>query len=348
MIIANSRINHTRLTGVQRYLNEILSRCGDEIAAVAPRAGLDGVPGHLWEQAVLPRAAHSHLLWSPSNTGPLAVAHQVVTIHDVVPLDHPEWQNWRFAKWYRFLLPRLARRVRHVIAVSSFTKQRLVAASGVAPEKITIIPNGVDARFHPQVPRNGTALHLPPRYLLTVGSLEPRKNLGRLLQAWAKVQSQLPEDIWLVIAGGRGKPIVFSTMPGLDTAIPRVHFTGYIADDLLPALYAGAAGFAYVSEYEGFGLPPLEAMASGVPVLVSHGSAFPEVVGQAGLYANPHDVNDIAHGILELLTNHDITQQLSQLGPARARQFTWERCAEQTLRVLREAAASNKNGTTLN
>ncbi len=215
-IAVNTRVLSHPVTGVERYTLELLRRFGDSVAQIAPHSALGGVKGHAWEQLVLPAKLRGRLLFSPCNTGPLAVANQVVTIHDVAALDHPEWLNAKFALWYRWLTPRLARRVKHIIAVSEFTRGRIVAHTGVPAEKITVIPNGVDARFAPMAPDAIDAalapLALPSRkYILAVGSIEPRKNLPRLLEAWGKILPTLPEDVWLVVAGGRNAR-VFSSM----------------------------------------------------------------------------------------------------------------------------------------
>lgn len=343
MICVNSRILSGHLTGVQRYLSEILDNVSQPLQTVQPAQPHSGISGHLWEQFVLPRNIGQSLLWSPSNTGPLMVKRQVVTIHDVTPLDHPKWLNPRFAAWYRFLLPRLVRRVRHVIAVSEFTKRRLLATTSVSSDRVTVVPNGVDARFRPHPPGDLDAanaiLDLPSRkYVLTVGSLEPRKNLRRLLAAWRLAQDQISPDLWLVVAGAKGKSIVFGSETGTEVLPPRVHLTGHVQDNLLPALYAGATAFAYVSEYEGFGLPPLEAMASGIPVLVSDTTAFPEVVGDAGYYVDPCNVEDIARGLCRLLADCDGWEARRSIGLQRAGHFSWKRAAESTYRVLSAAA----------
>ena len=340
----NTRILSYPITGVQRYLLEILTRIpSDHLRQIAPHYPLSGARAHLWEQTVLPLRTRGRLLWSPSNTGPLAVRHQVVTIHDVVPLDHPEWLNPRFAAWYRFLIPRLARRVRHVIAVSDFTRQRLIAHSGISADRISVIHCGVDARFSPQTQEAIVAaraeLQLPAgRYVLSVGSLEPRKNLGRLLSAWERLLPELPPDVWLVLAGAKGKSLVFAEVPELTRLPARVHLTGYVPDDRLPALYAGAEAFVYPSVYEGFGLPPLEAMACGTPVIVGNRTSLPEVVGDAAVLVDPYSTDAIAQALLDVITQPLLALKLRRAGPARAGSFTWTKAAEATHRVLNSAA----------
>ena len=338
MIVVNTKVLASHTTGVQRYLLELLARMPG-LRWVAPATALAGIRGHAWEQLRLPAFCKGKLLWSPSNTGPLAVRNQVVTIHDVVPLDHPEWLNRRFAAWYCFLIPRLARRVRHVIVVSDFTRQRLIAHSGISADRISVIHCGVDARFSPQTPvaiaAARAALQLPAgRYVLSVGSLEPRKNLGRLLSAWQRLLPELPPDIWLVLAGAKGKSLVFADVPELTRLPARVHLTGHVPDDRLPALYAGAEAFVYPSVYEGFGLPPLEAMACGTPVIVGNRASLPEVVGDAGMMMDPYDVESIAAALMRLLTLADAGNVLGARGRERAACFSWQATADQTLAVL--------------
>jgi len=342
--LVNTRILSHPLTGVQRYLLELLQRMpSDQMHQIAPRRPLSGARAHLWEQTVLPLQTHGQLLWSPSNTGPLAVSRQVATIHDVVPIDHPEWLNPRFAAWYRFLTPKLARRVARVITVSEFTKSRLLETTGVSDDKVIVVPLGVDARFVPQVREQvESAIHklgLPTSlYVLSLGSLEPRKNLGRLLRAWEVIYRRLPEDVWLVVSGAKGKRLVFQDVPELESLPPRVFLTGHVPDELLPSLYAGAMAFAYLSVYEGFGLPPLEAMASGTPTLVGNRASLPEVVGDAAVQVDPFDVEAIADGLHRLIEDSSLRAVLRQKGLERAGQFNWDKSAEQTWRVLEEAA----------
>lgn len=343
-IVVNIRILSYPITGVQRYLLELLQRMpGDNMRQITPRRPLSGARAHLWEQTALPLRTRGHLLWSPSITGPLSVSRQVVTIHDVVSIDHPEWLNPRFAQWYRFLTPRLARRVTRVITISEFTKARLLETTGIPEEKIIVTPLGVDARFAPledaQIKQMIQKLQLPTsRYVLSLGSLEPRKNLGRLLCAWDMIHRSLPEDVWLVVSGAKGKRLVFQNVPELKTLPPRVFLTGHVPDELLPPLYAGAMVFAYPSVYEGFGLPPLEAMASGTPTLVGNRTSLPEVVGNAAVQVDPFDMEAIADGLRTMIEDSSLRAKLRENGLARARQFNWDKTAAQTWRVLQEAA----------
>ena len=343
MLACNARVLDNELTGVPRYVLELTSRFGDQVELIRPDRPRSGIPGHLWEQLVLPRLLGKRLLWSPSISGPLAVSRQVVTIHDVVPLDHPEWLNPRFAAWYRFLTPRLVRRVRSIVVVSEFTKQRLIYHCPEAESKVRVVLSAADRRFtpiDPAVAQNAIkSLALPTaHYIIALGSLEPRKNLGRLLLAWERIESQIPKDVWLVVSGAQGRALVFgnNTFKQLP---PRVHLTGHVDDQLLPALYSAAVASAYVSLYEGFGLPPLEAMACGTPVLTSSAASLPEVVGDAAIKVNPMEVDDIAEGLRRLIEEPDLRSRLRTLGLARSRIFDWDKTARETWRVLTEAGA---------
>jgi glycosyltransferase involved in cell wall biosynthesis len=341
-ILLNGRFHGHQPTGMQRYAIELAKRFGGRIDSAYPRRPLFGAVGHAWEQFYLPGAARGKLLWSPNNTGPVSVAAQVCTFHDLIPLDRPEWFNARFAAWYGWLLPRLARRVQHIIAVSHFTKTRIVDRFGLAPENVTVVENGVDERFAPRSSAEIAAVRKTlqidsPHYILCVGSVEPRKNTSRLVQAWAQIQHRLPREISLVIAGPKGKSLVFSDV-SFEQLPPRVQLTGYVADEQLPALYSGALAMVYPSLYEGFGLPLIEAMACGTPVVTSNTTSLPEVAGDAALLVDPLDVQSIADGIERLVESSSLQERLRVEGQERAKHFTWERTAEQTWRVLQSQA----------
>lgn len=339
-VAVNARFFAHRPTGMQHYALEVCGRLRDDLSLIRPGRALRGAEGHLWEQGYLPLACRGRLLWSPNNTGPLAVRHQVCTVHDLIPLDRPEWFHPRFSQWYEWLMPKLAARVQHIIAVSEFTKERVVELLRVKPEKVSVVPNGIDERFRIhtaeeiQAARDATGIR-SDAYLLYVGSVEPRKNVGRLLQAWARVQNEIPAGLDLVVAGAMGASRVFAEAE-LGRIPDRVHFPGYIASEHLPALYSGAMAFLYPSLYEGFGLPPLEAMACGIPVLTSRGSSLGEVVGEDAVLIEPESVDSIAEGILRIVQDSRLRAELSVAGPKRASRLTWAESARMTGKVLQE------------
>jgi glycosyltransferase involved in cell wall biosynthesis len=342
-IIVNMRSMSAGLSGVQRYVNEVSARLGDKLERIAPVRPLQGIKGHLWEQCWLSGKISSRLLWSPANTGPLLCEQQVLTVHDLAAIDHPEWFAAKFSAWYRFLLPRLVRSVRRVVAVSEFTKQRLVEIAGVDPMKITVILNGVDQRFRPCAATaiNGLRMRLKipsERYVLSLGTVEPRKNLPVQLDAWSRCVERLPADTWLVIAGRVGQRHVFSNV-NIERVPPRIHFTGFVPDADLPTLYSGALALLYPSIYEGFGLPALESMASGTVPIVSNSTALPEVVADCGLTVDPSDGDAIAAAITSLVRSPLMHRDMRERAIRRAQSFTWEKTAAMTWEVLCQASA---------
>ena len=343
-ICANGRFRVHKVTGVQRYAEEITRRLSSHLRICQPQRFRRGWRGHFWEQALLPLYSYGDVLWSPCAAGPILAQHHVVTFHDLFPVDSPEWYRKSYAVWYRMLLSTLARTAQHIIAVSYFTKERIVERFGVNAAKITVIHNGVDHEVfrptHPdRVKAAGTALNLPTsRYLLCVGSLEPRKNLKRLLAAWSALLNELPSDLWLVVAGSKDPQVYRSA--GIKELPERVFLAGYVPDCYLSGLYSGSIGFLYPSLGEGFGLPPLEAMACGVPVLTSRISSLPEVCSGAALYVDPTDMDELVRALRVLVKDASRCSILSAVGRERAREFTWDRASAETLRVLQRVALS--------
>jgi glycosyltransferase involved in cell wall biosynthesis len=336
-ICVNGRFRVHKMTGLQRYAEELISRLGGNLQVVAPSRKLTGPAGHAWEQLFLPIRARGELLWSPCNTGPISVRRQVVTIHDMFPLDHPEWFSPGFAHCFRAVVPRLIRRAQHLIAVSEYTKRRIVAAVPQAEDKITVVHSGVGPQFSPRQEEAAAVareIGIPgARYMLSVSSLEPRKNLKTVLRAWELALPQLPTDYWLVLAGGKGSATVFGSED--HGRVPeRVLFAGYVPDWCLPGLYSGARAFIFPSRAEGFGFPPLEAMACGTPVLTSTSSSLPEVTGRAAYTTDPLDVHAVAGGIGELAWNDSLCSHLRDAGLSQARRFQWDVTARKTWDVL--------------
>jgi glycosyltransferase involved in cell wall biosynthesis len=333
----NLRTLGYRMTGVQRYLRSLLPLMPSELSSVKPSQPLQGIKGHLWEQIYLPTQLKRRLLWSPGNTGPMGVSRQVVTVHDLSSLDHPEWFERKFALWYAALLPRLIRTVRAIISVSQFSKERIVRLTGVEPERVRVIGNGVDDRFRPVGPEAvqeaRTHFDLLDPYILFVGSLEPRKNLKILLEAWRLGGF---DGATLVIVGASGP--IFAKLQ-LDSLPKGVRLLGAVDDEMLPVLYSGAAGFIYPSIYEGFGLPPLEAMASGCPVAVSDIPPHREVCGETAIYFDPFIPEEVSAS-LDLLLRLNGASRASNVerGRCRAAFYSWESAASETWRLLQLAA----------
>jgi glycosyltransferase involved in cell wall biosynthesis len=226
-----------------------------------------------------------------------------------------------------------------VIAVSDFTARETATLLGVSPSRIHTVYHGVSPVFHPlpeaDVAQFRQRLGLPDRFILHIGTLEPRKNLLRLTRAFARLS--MP-DVHLVLAGGRGwlYDALFAEVDHLGIA-DRVHFPGYVDAQMLTLWYNAAEVFAYISNYEGFGLPVLEALACGVPTLTANTSSLPEASGDAALLVSPDDESAITEGLRLLLSDTTLRTTLRQRGLAHAAQFTWERSARQTVAVYRHA-----------
>jgi glycosyltransferase involved in cell wall biosynthesis len=325
------------ITGVQRYLLSLLPHMPSELNTIKPLRALQGIKGHIWEQVYLPTQLRRRLLWSPGNTGPISVSRQVLTLHDAASLDHPEWFERKFALWYGALLPRLIRRVRAIITVSNFSKERIVRLTHVEPERVHVISNGVEPRFRPSDPNTvkqvKTKFDLNSPYILFVGTLEPRKNLKILLEAWHLGGF---DGATLAVVGTSGhlfRRLQFDSIP------EGVRLLGRVEDEALPALYSGAAGFVYPSIYEGFGLPPLEAMACGCPVAVSDIAAHREVFGSTAAYFDPFSPEDLSSSLEQLLwLNGASRASYVQEGLHQAAGYRWETAASDTWHILQVAA----------
>ena len=328
-ILVNGRFFSRRVTGVERYASEIMTRLEDSVRLIRPANDRQAMLGHAWEQFILPVYVNpGEVLWSPANTGPLVVTDQVLTLHDLSPLEHPEWFRPVFGLWYRIFLPALLRRVKRVVASSEFVRQKLLARFDLEFVRTAVISGGVDVdRFRPD---QQTLLNIPERYILFVGSLQKRKNLMVLLQAWGMICKRFP-GVYLLIAGGRDKN---QRAEPLSLVNESVCILGYVSEDELPGLYSGAIAFVLPSLDEGFGLPVLEAMACGVPVIASRAGSLPEVIGQAGLLFNPICPSDLANKIERLLSDEYLRSELVSRGLTRVQQFSWKRSAGELWEIL--------------
>jgi len=279
---------------------------------------------------------------------PLRRSASVFTIHDLIYAFYPQY-HLPLNRWYlTLMLPRFLRRAEAVIAVSENTRRDASRLMHVPAEKMTVIYEGVNPAYQPIQVADALAgvrqkYSLPARFALFFSTIEPRKNLLMLLEAYGALLARAPTAPDLVVAGRKGwlfEP-VFERVQALGLA-PRVHFTDWIAEADAPALMNAAEVFLYPSLYEGFGLPPLEAMACGVPVLCSNASSLPEVVGEAGLLLPPQDAAAWTNALERVLDDPALRQDLRGRGLARARQFTWEAAARQTLAVYERVAEAKR------
>lgn len=287
------------------------------------------------------------ILHDPTGVTPFACgagpAHPVVTIHDVFPWSCPGNSSRLDDLIYRFWLPRiLPGEKQHIITVSQHSRQDIQTYLGVNGERISVIPCGIGSQFKPLEPgfvesylKNRFQISWP--YVLFVGALTMRKNISRALQAFARVAPIFP-DLHFVIAGPHSwKQAPVERMADRLQIGDRITLTGPVTDVDLPVLYNGAKLFVFPSLYEGFGLPPLEAMACGTPVVTSNVSSLPEVTGEAAILVDPGDESAIARAICQVLQDPALAADMKVRGVSQAAQFTWERTARATLAVYQNA-----------
>lgn len=319
--------------GVERVARELIARlpalAPDRYRVIAPPATLAHRAGHGWEQFALPLLARgSQVVFSPANTAPIAGRRNAVIVHDVAPLVEPQWYGRSYGAWHRALLRATARRAQLAIVPSEFVRGQLAELLGMPADRVVAIPWGVDPAFRaapdpaPLLRRLG--LDRRP-YVLAVGTAIARKNLG-LLDTIAPALTAAGLDT-AIAGGGRG----YMRAAGGAATARRL---GYVAEPDLPALYAGAAAFALPSLYEGFGLPCLEAMAAGAPVVTTARGALPETCGDAALYADPGDPDAFAAACVEAATDPATHDRLAAAGRERAATFTWDRTAERVDEAL--------------
>lgn len=335
-ICVNGHFLHQRLTGVQRYAIEILKgfdRAGYDYRIEQPPDFMSSgkLLQHAWEQAILPgRAGRHNILWSPTNTGPVFASNHIITLHDIGVFPHPEWFSKAYVRWKRTLIPSIVRRAQGILTVSEFSRQIICRYLPVSAQKVKVVYNGVDTNQFRPSPKSRIAeirhkYSISSPYFLVLGSMDPRKNFGRLLEAWKKcVEEENLTGYKLVIAGGSNANF---RQFKVDESAQKVRFIGYVPDDELPPLYSGATGFFFPSLFEGFGLPVVEAMACGTPVLTSSTTALDEIAGDAALKVAPGQVSSIKEGILNMANSPSLRKTLSDRGMERVSLFNWDQSA---------------------
>ena len=297
----------------------------------------------------MPRTCHrigAAVLHISYTAPPICPCATVVTVHDIAYEFFPEFFSLRDRLLLSHTVPFSCRRASRIIAVSEQTKQDLIQRYGLSSEKIRVVYEAAEERFSPEISTEDmTRVRRKyadgQHYILALGNIQPRKNLDRLVDAFATLVADgvIGNDLSLVIAGQsqwHGSDIYQHVeRKGL---AKHVHFPGYMPDEDLPALYRGAEVFVFPSLYEGFGLPPLEAMACGTPVICSNASSLPEVVGGAAILFDPTDTDALAQALHHVLVDEPRRRELALAGLERASLFSWEKAARETVEVYAEAA----------
>ncbi|MES2780721.1 MAG: glycosyltransferase family 1 protein [Bacteroidota bacterium] len=340
-VFINARFLTQQITGVQQFAFEICRylQCGEiEFTLLIPKGcnipkALSHLPhkvvgknqGYVWEQIELPsflKKQGSPLLLNFCNTAPLLYTNQWITIHDLAFMHHPEWFSKSFAKVYRFLIPRIAKKSRRVFTVSRTVQQQLQSILGIPAANIELLFNGIHHDLL-QIPRNQNRSR--QKYILTVSSINPRKNLQTLIEAFAL--SGLAE-YELIIVGA--KNAVFGKQS--ITVPPHVRFVGYIPNEELARLYMEAALFVSLSYDEGFGIPALEALYCGCPVLLSDIDTYRECFGEVALFTSPFDAQQAAGALLKAIEHPPIAISIEQL----LAEYNYAKAAKKLTNLLRE------------
>jgi len=332
---------------------ELASQRVHQVVLATPFDGQSENLAKLWfEQVAVPRTTRRlglDVLHVPYWGSPLQpTTPTVVTIHDIIPLLLPPYRGGVLVRAYTRLVAAAARRADFVLTDSVASQQDIVRHLGIPTHRVRAIPLAADDRFHPvthlaQLAAMRQKYRLPDRYLLYLGGFDQRKNVPALLHAFAQFLSQQ----------GEARLVVVGKLPHEDSTFfpdPRriaqklnlgktVHFTGWVPDEEKPALYAGAEAFVFPSRYEGFGLPPLEAMACGTPVIGSTAASLPEVIGDGGLLVAPDDVDGLARAMYSLWNDADLRTTLGQRALAHAAGFCWAKATRETLQVYQQVVS---------
>lgn len=356
MIFVNSRFLTQKISGVQRYAIDIskhLKKLSHELIFISPRniihreladilkaVEYGTLKGHLWEQIELPkylRENNNPLLINLANTAPISYKNQIITICDLSFLKNPKWFSKKFYFYYKFLIPELIKKSLKIITISKFSKDEIIKFLDVPESKIKVIYCGISEEFFSSLDASTEISKTKKKYILTVSSLNPRKNLKQLIIAFKRLNLT---DCQLIIVGAEYNIFSRNDLKNLTGKNRNIIFKGYISDNELRSLYQRAILFVFPSYYEGFGLPPLEAMACGCPVVVSNVASLPEVCGDAAYYVDPYSVESIAEGMYKVLTDEALRQSLIQKGLERAKLFSWERSAKEHLRIFEEVLSN--------
>lgn len=358
-IFINGKFLAQSLTGVQRYAIELL-QAFDELLAdgtetlpgifvlLVPTLRIQQLPTlrriqireipscnlHLWEQVRLPWAARGNLLINLAGSAPLIKIGQISTFHDTAVFDAPTSFSPSFVRWYRLLFKVQGRLSSRILTVSQFSKERLVNNLDIDPNKINVVHCGADHMSY-RCADNSILSKLDVasgRYFLAVGSANPNKNFGRLIQAFVGLEDP---EVRLVVVGG-SNTTVFADVSDAAREDPRIVRAGRLSDEEIKTLYNHARVYVFPSIYEGFGLPPIEAMFCDCPVLAARSASIPEICGSGAAFFNPYSVDEIRATMQRALDDDAWLDDLRRAGAARAETFTWHNAAINLQRTLSE------------
>lgn len=351
MIVVNARFLTQELTGTQRFAVEISKRLkdifGKDILFVAPKDNLkledtaDRLGtikigkrrGHFWEQIDLVkflRKNNNPLLVNLINTAPIFYKNKISTIHDIAWKKFPNTYTKSFVLAYSIITPKMIKSSKHIITVSNFSKEEIKREFNVSDKKISVVYNAVSEVFTRSKGRKRKNIE---RYILAVSSINYRKNFHSLLKAFLRLNRKY-SDIKLYVVGGYDK--TFSKYLDLDkfAVNKNIKFLERVNDKELASLYRNALCFAYPSLYEGFGIPPLEAMACGTPVVTSNTSSLPEVCGDAALYVNPYSIESIQRGLEKIIENENLRKELIEKGKKQVKKYSWDKSTRKLANII--------------
>lgn len=358
-ISINARFLTQSITGVQRYAIELVKALdnliengeikGYKFELLAPpnnilhQLDLKNIPirrvgfssGYLWEQFELPLHARGRFLVNLCNTAPIMKHNQMVTIHDATVFAYPGAYSLAFRAWYKLLFIYLGQVAKRIITDSSFSRNELIHYCGIKGSKIEVIYLGKEHIISVASDNNvlnGERVGKRP-FILAVSSLNPNKNFHGIMNA---VNLLGKKDFDIVISGGTN-PRIFKQSK--EVLSDDIKYMGHVSDSELRELYENAVCLVYPSFYEGFGLPPIEAMYCGCPVIASNTGSLPEICGDAAIYCDPYNINDIAEKIMRVIKDESLQEDLRQKGFKQAGKYTWESCARKTFDVIEQVLA---------
>lgn len=353
MIYINGRFLLQKQTGVNRFAYEIclalinqkiefillcpngkINECYDVSKFTVIFCGFG--KSHVWEQLSLPLCfwkmkSKNNILVNFTGIGPIIVGKKIMTIHDLAFMVNSSWYSFIYSALYKLLTPLSVSTSKKILTVSEFSKNEIVRLMSVKPNRISVIYNAVSSSFK-NIGNLSSYKETKTKYILAVSSIDPRKNFNRLLKAFSMLNDI---DIKLYVIGGQNK-IYSTSVEELCNGIPkdRIEWLGYVSDRKLIEYYTNASVFIYPSLYEGFGIPPLEAMSCGVPTIVSDIPPLREVCGDASLYVDPNDESDISQKIRLLLSDVDLQKKLRNGGFERCKSFDWNKSASKLVSVI--------------